>query len=172
MSFDIVSNNIVKITGDFPVKEKGFTLTRIDNPDAFTGDYSDYTTIYREIDDSVLFSNDGSIYVEPVPVVKFYTNGGGTLEGETTQEVNNYEELVIPTPVADTDYEFTCWSPEIPTSGEIEGNLSFTAIFTSTLPVPDPEPTIEDRLTAVEEKSQNLSLTVDSIMVDIIPALM
>jgi hypothetical protein len=60
-------NNIVQIMGDFPIKTKGFVLTRIDDENAFTGDYSGYTTIYREIEGGVQFSDDGSTYVAPTP---------------------------------------------------------------------------------------------------------
>ena len=73
------------------------------------------------------------------------------------QEVYNYEELVIPTPVASENYEFTSWSPEIPESGEIEGNKSFTAIFTSKLPEPDPEPTVEERISVLENDVQQIN---------------
>jgi hypothetical protein len=173
VSFDIVSSNIVKIVGDFPIKTKGFILTRIGNPDAFTGDYSEYTTVYKEIEGGALFSNDGSIYVEPIPIVNFYTDGRGALDGVVSQEAKTYEELLVPTPIANENYEFAYWSPEIPNSGEIETlNKSFIAIFKSTLPEPEPEPTLEERVIAVEEQNATLTLTVDSILTDVIPALM
>lgn len=157
VSFDIISRNIVQVKGNMPVKTNGFILTRIGNPEAFTGDYSDYTTVYKEVDGGVQFSNDGSVYVEPVPVVSFSTNGGGALDGETVQEVKRYEDLVIPTPVAYEDYEFTQWSPGIPVIGDVEGSKTFVAIFTSTLPVPDPEPTLEERVAVVEEDIQKIN---------------
>lgn len=163
----------MKIVGDFPIKTKGFILTRIGEPDAFTGDYSEYTTVYKEIEGGALFSNDGSIYVEPIPVVNFCTDGRGALDGVVSQEVKTYEELLVPTPIANENYEFAYWSPEIPDSGEIETlNKSFIAIFKSTLPEPEPEPTLEERVIAVEEQNATLTLTVDSILTDVIPALM
>lgn len=55
--------NIVELKGDFPIKTTGFTLSRIGQNDNW--DYSTYTTIYREIEGGVQFSNDGSVYVEP-----------------------------------------------------------------------------------------------------------
>lgn len=151
VSFRIICENIVEILGDIPGKTNGFILTRIGNPLAFIGDYSEYTTIYREIDGGYQFSNDGSVYVEPVPVVNFYASVGGMLDGCVSQEAKNYEDLIIPTPIADTDYEFTNWSPEIPSSGEIKYNTSFTAIFESLLPPPTPDPTLEERIVIVEE---------------------
>lgn len=157
ISFEIISNHIVQVKGDLPSSTAGFILTRIGDPDAFTGDYSDYTTVYRELDDIIQYSNDGSVYVEPVPVVSFYTNGGGTLEGETMQEVNDYADLTVPTPVPYADYEFTAWEPEIPLSGKVMYNESFMAIFTSTLPEPEPEPTLEERIAVVEEDIQKIN---------------
>lgn len=155
IEYDRKSSHIVSIKGNLPAKTKGFTLSREGERDGW--DYKDYTTIYRELDGEIQFSNDGTIYVEPIPKVSFYTNGGGSLEGETVQEVKNYEELVIPTTVAGENYEFTQWIPEIPLSGEIERNKSFTAVFTSMLPPPEPVPTLEERMAAVEENNAMLT---------------
>ena len=66
VSFQIIKNNIVEIQGNFPAKETGFMLSR--DGKEWYGDYSDYTTIYRQIDDRVQFSNDGSVWVEPEPI--------------------------------------------------------------------------------------------------------
>jgi hypothetical protein len=163
VEFKNISKNITQLKGDFPIKTVGFTVGRIGDPEAFTGDYSSYTTIYREIEGGVQFSNDGSVYIEPIPIVSFYSNGGGSLDGETVQEVKDYSDLVIPTPVSYENYEFTEWNPEIPLSGEIKGNKSFTAIFTSTLPTPDSEPTIEERVTSLEEDMQALNIALGGI---------
>lgn len=63
--FKRISNNIVQITGNFPVQEKGFICFRVeDKEDAW--DYEGFATVYREIDGGAQFSNDGSVYVEPV----------------------------------------------------------------------------------------------------------
>lgn len=152
VDFKYINSNIIEIIGDFPIKTKGFTLTRIDNPNAFTGDYSTFVTVYKNIDNGVQFSNNGLVYVKPIPKVFFHTSNGGVLEGKTTQEVTDYSELVIPTPKADKDYEFTQWSPEIPSSGEIFDDESFTAIFMSTAPVPE-EPNLYERVVSLEEQS-------------------
>ena len=176
IEFKKMSEHIVSIKGSLKAKTKGFTLSREGKNDAW--DYKDYTTVYRELDGEIQFSNDGSVWVKPLPKVNFYTNGGGTLEGEVLQEVYTYEELVIPTPVPNEDYEFTGWNPEIPESGEIEENRSYTAVFVSTLPPPEPEPTLEDEVhalkdsvAALEENNIMLTETVDSILTDVIPSL-
>lgn len=157
VSFSKISENVVQLEGNFPAKTNGFILSRIGNPDAFTGDYSDYTTVYRELDGAVLFSNDGSIWIEPIPKVTFSAGVGGMLDGIIEQEAKDYSELVIPTPVPDENYEFVGWNQDIPTEGKIENNISFYATFKSLLPPPEPVPSIEERVTAVEE--QNAMLT-------------
>lgn len=139
--------------------------------------YVGFTTVYRNDETTIArngyqLSNDGSVYTPPIPVVTFTTSGGGTLDGITEQQLTKYEQLKVPTPIADTDYEFSNWIPEIPSSGDIDANKTFTAIFVSTLPEPEPEPTLEERLTAVEEQNVMLSMTVDSILTDVIPSLM
>ncbi len=161
IEFNRVNDHVVSVKGSLPAQTNGFTLSRENKKDNW--DYKDYTTIYRELDGEIQFSNNGEVWVKPLPKVNFYTNGGGTLEGETVQEVYNYEELVIPTPVANDNYEFTQWSPEIPTNGGIEGNKSFTAVFTSTLPPPEPVPTLEDEVTALKESVSTLESDVKAI---------
>lgn len=61
-----MSKNIIELKGDFPIFTNGFTLSRIGKEDNW--DYSGYTTIYREIEGGVQFSNDGSVYAEPEPI--------------------------------------------------------------------------------------------------------
>lgn len=85
--------------------------------------------------------------------VYFYSNGNGHLEGNTKQYITDYSELVIPSIIADDGYKFIAWSPEVPTSGEIDsGNNHFYAIFESNIP---------DRLNVVEGDvtSTQLALT-------------
>ena len=65
VSFNTLNKNIVQIIGDFPVKTSGFTLSR--EGKTWKGDYLDYTTVYREIDGGVQFSNDESVYIPPKP---------------------------------------------------------------------------------------------------------
>ena len=155
IEFNRNSEHVVSIKGTLPAQTNGFILSREEKRDDW--EYKDYTTIYRELEGEIQFSNGGSVYVEPTPKVSFHTNGGGILKGETVQEVKNYEELVIPTPVANENYEFTGWSPEIPESGKIDENKSYTAIFVSTLPPPEPEPTLEERVTTLESDVKSIN---------------
>ena len=163
VSFSNVSKNIVQLIGKFPVKKVGFCLSREDKRDNW--DYSEYKTVYKKLDDGVQFSNDGSVYVEPIPVVSFVTNGGGLLDGEVSQQAKNYEDLVVPDPIANEDYEFSCWSPEIPESGKIESNKTFTAIFKSTLPTPEPvpHPALEDDVAELKESVSELKSDMQAL---------
>ena len=92
-----------------------------------------------------------------MPKVYFNTSGGGSLEGETMQESERYEDLMIPTPKPEENFVFTEWIPAIPESGEIEGNKTFTALFESTIPAPDPEPGIEERVATLENDVQMIN---------------
>ena len=66
-SFEEVSfyrdNNVVTITPTTP-NTSGFTTWRMDGKTQL-GDFSDFTTVYKVDGDSVSYSNDGSIYIEP-----------------------------------------------------------------------------------------------------------
>lgn len=64
IEFKKISKNIVEITGDFPIQTDGFTLSREKHEDNW--DYSAFTTVYKEVENGCQFSNDGSVYVEPI----------------------------------------------------------------------------------------------------------
>lgn len=126
--------------------------------------YIGFTTMYRNDETTVTkngyqLSNDGSVYTPPIPVVTFNTNGGGTLDGITEQQLIMYEQLKVPTPIANENYEFAYWSPEIPESGKIESNRTFTAIFESTLQEPEPEPQedLTERVATLEEDVKKIN---------------
>ena len=55
--------NIVTMTPTNP-NSSGFTTWKLDGKTQL-GDFSDFTTIYKVDGDSVTYSNDGSVYVEP-----------------------------------------------------------------------------------------------------------
>ena len=57
------SNNLVTMTPTTP-NTSGFTTWKLDGKTQL-GDFSDFTTIYKVDGDSVTYSNDGSVYVEP-----------------------------------------------------------------------------------------------------------
>ena len=55
--------NIVTMTPTAP-NTSGFTTWKLDGKTQL-GDFSDFTTVYRVDGESVTYSNDGSVYVEP-----------------------------------------------------------------------------------------------------------
>ena len=57
------NGNLVTMTPTIPNKS-GFTTWKLDGKTQL-GDFSDFTTVYKVDGDSVTYSNDGSIYVEP-----------------------------------------------------------------------------------------------------------
>ena len=57
------STNLVTMTPTTP-HTSGFTTWKLDGKTQL-GDFSDFTTIYKVDGDSVTYSNDGSVYVEP-----------------------------------------------------------------------------------------------------------
>ena len=57
------SNNVVTIIPTTS-NTSGFTTWRMDGQTQL-GDFSDFTTVYRVNGESVTYSNDGSIYIEP-----------------------------------------------------------------------------------------------------------
>lgn len=62
VNFQKVSDHVIRITGEFPVKTTGFFLSRIGAYDSW--DYSKFTTIYREVDEGVEYSDNGTVYPE------------------------------------------------------------------------------------------------------------
>lgn len=88
-------DNIVELKGDFPIKTTGFTLSRIGQNDNW--DYSTYTTIYREIEGGVQFSNDGSVYVEPEPTPEPepYVPTLEEVQEQKVTEINNAQQTII-----------------------------------------------------------------------------
>ncbi len=66
-------------------------------------------------------------------VITFNAGTGGKLSGTTVFTVDEgtlWSSITVPTPVADSGYVFTSWTPSLPTStAEIGDNLTFTANF-------------------------------------------
>lgn len=102
VEFKKISKNVVEITGDFEVKDLGFTLSRVGMNDGW--DYSEFTTVYREVEGGVQFSNDGSVYVEPVIPIPTAEELAEMEEQERianiNAQINNLKEQL-----ASTDYK-------------------------------------------------------------------
>ena len=104
VDFQTITSNIIQLTGDFPIQTDGFTLSRIDMEDNW--DYTNYTTIYREIDGGVQLSNDGSVYVEPetpdMPTLEPYVPSLEDVKTTKVCEMNRAQQETIQNGVAVT----------------------------------------------------------------------
>ena len=162
----VPNGNIVtlKFKDEVVVNTKGFHcyLDEKCEYDISGTSYEKFNTVYRNDDETAKYngyqlSNDGSVWVKPYAKVNFNVSGGGYLDGATMQEVYYYEDLNIPTPIANDDNEFVEWMPAIPEKGEVVGNKTYTAVFKSTLPPPEPEPTVDERVDALEMETAMLT---------------
>ena len=63
--FTRISDHVVELYG-VTKAPSGFTTWRMDGVTQL-GDFSNYTTVYRVLDNAVQLSDDGSVYVEPAP---------------------------------------------------------------------------------------------------------
>lgn len=96
VNFKTITSNIIEIKGDFPIQTDGIQISREKKPDD-VWDYSEYTTIYREIEGGVQFSNDGSVYVEPEPTPEPepYVPTLEEVQEQKVIEINNVQQTVI-----------------------------------------------------------------------------
>lgn len=131
-------NGNVKIIDDHTVEVSGCNqnlsgFQLFTDADFMFGDYSKYKYDYEEpnLGDKVYrYTNDNHKWQKPIYTTTFATNGGGTLIGSTTQTVEDYEDLMIPTVTPNENYVFDGWNPTIPSSGYIDSNKTFVAMFT------------------------------------------
>lgn len=63
VEFKKISDHLVEVRGNMPTKTVGFTLSRPDTNDEW--DYSNFTTVYKEGDGLIIFSDDGTVYHPP-----------------------------------------------------------------------------------------------------------
>lgn len=66
VTFSRHSEHVIELGGITDAPTTGFTTWRMDGVTQL-GDFSDYTTVYRILDNAVQLSDDGSVYVEPKP---------------------------------------------------------------------------------------------------------
>lgn len=67
VTFSRTSEHIITLTGIIEFNTSGFTTWRRDGVTQL-GDFSGYTTLYRQLDDGIQLSDDGSVWVEPEPL--------------------------------------------------------------------------------------------------------
>lgn len=174
------SANVVELLGYVGSNKSGFNLYSIDG--AHIGDYSDFKTVYRNQEKSTWFSNDGSHYIPPkkdVTVAIIWNDSenpeyrpesvdvtvavnGKLFDTQTLSEENEWKHTYEQVS-ADDKYEVA--------SSELEYYTMVISGTTITYTYTEPEPSIEERLDAVEELAEETFETVDTIMSDIIPEL-
>ncbi len=123
VSFKKISGHIIQITGEFPVKEKGFVCYR-DEDEEDTWDYARYSTVYREIEGGAQFSDDGSVYVappepEPVPEPEPYVPTLDEVKEMKKQEIRAAYQTVK---AAGVDIEISTGTERFPMNEE---NVTF-----------------------------------------------
>lgn len=130
MNIRNIERNMVQLYPPIPNIDitAGFELLTNPKDGKVFGNYLAYTTLYRKLEDgSIILSNDGSVWKEPVYKIKFTADGNGTIAGETEQTPKKYEDLVVPEVIPNENYEFVKWNPDIPKSGPVNANITFTA---------------------------------------------
>lgn len=131
----VLSKNLVSFIAPLPKPNITAGFNVLTKNGKVIGNFLKYKTIYKkEENGSVILSNDGSVWKDPVYTVTF-EGLNCTMVGKTTQQVKTYEELEIPVAIADENYEFTEWFPVIPLHGKIKKNEKYTAktVYVKTL---------------------------------------
>ena len=137
MHVKAIGDNMVQLYPPIPNVDvtAGFEMLTKEVDGKVYGDYLKYRTVYKkEEDGSVILSNDGSVWKEPVYTVSF-EGLNCTMVGKTTQNVKTYDELEIPVAIPNENYEFVEWNPVIPLHGKVTKNEKYTAktVYVKTL---------------------------------------
>lgn len=116
----------------------GFQL--FTDADYMFGDYSTFKYDYEEPNlgkQVYRYTDDNHKWVKPKKKIVFNGGSGATLIGKTTQEVYDYSEIVVPTITANKNYTVQGWDKEVPTSGEVEEDETYTVVSTYIAPPED-----------------------------------
>lgn len=149
----VVDEHTVEVTG-CNKNLSGFQL--FTDADFMFGDYSKYKYDYEEAglgENVYKYTNDNHKWTKPTPTVSFSSSSGGSLEGNTSQKVERYEDLVIPTAVNDANYLFKGWNPTIPSNGSINADKNFVAEFEYDEPLDSVK---ERKIQEMNDKQQEL----------------
>lgn len=155
MHVKVIGDNMVQLYPPIPNVDvtAGFEMLTKEVNGKVYGDYLKYRTVYKkEEDGSVILSNDGSVWKEPVYTVTF-EGLNCTMVGKTTQNVKTYDELEIPVAIPNENYEFVEWNPVIPLHGKITKNEKYNAKvnYVKTL-----EETKEEKVTEMNNTQQSV----------------
>lgn len=95
VEIEATSPNTIQIITNSPVNTSGFQLVT-DTGDVY-GEYEDYTTLYKELDNGFILSNNGSTYVEPepIPIPEPYEPTLEEIKEQKIAEMNQAQQEVI-----------------------------------------------------------------------------
>lgn len=136
----------------------GFQL--FTDADYMFGDYSAFKYDYEEPNlgkQIYRYTDDNHKWVKPKKKIVFNGGNGATLIGKIAQEVYDYSEIVIPTITANENYTVQGWDKEIPTSGEVEEDETYTVVSTYVAP-PEDISIVRDR--KIEEMNEVQQKTI------------
>ena len=116
----------------------GFQL--FTDADYMFGDYSAFKYDYEapNLGNQIYrYTDDNHKWVKPKKKIVFNGGSGATLIGKTVQEVYDYSEITVPTITVNENYTVQGWDKEIPISGEVEEDETYTVISTYITPPED-----------------------------------
>ncbi len=157
------SEHVVTCMGAQPAKDKGFDLVRDKYNESF--DYSAYTTVYREIEGGVMYSDDGSVYVRPTKEITVSVTWDDEDDAEKLRPRNVGVEVLADGKKKEdialnaecdwkktyTDYADVEYSVNAADVTAYEKTISGTTISYKHEVHHVPEPTLEERVDALEE---------------------
>lgn len=150
----VVDEHTIEVQG-CPRHLTGFELYT--DADYMFGDYSDFKYDYEEPElgkNVCRYTDDNHKWVKPKKKITFNGGSGATLVGKTAQEVYDYSEIVIPTITANENYTIQGWDKEIPTSGEVEEDETYTVVSTYIAPPEDIAVVRERKIKEMNEAQQ------------------
>lgn len=153
-----VSGHVATVTGNFPARSTGFTIVQ---DEKIFLDFPQFRTVYRELEGAVQFSDDGSVWVEPVRdiTVSASWNDGDDKEGYRPDIVDikvDGKKVALIAPDYSKTYKDVPESQDVKITAAddvdkyekaIEG---YTVVYTHELPKEPEEPTLEDRVNDLE----------------------
>lgn len=110
--------------------------------DYMFGDYTEFKYDYEEPNlgkNVYRYTDDNHKWTKPKKTITFNGGTGATLLGKAVQEVYDYSEITVPTIVANENYTVDGWDKEVPTSGEVENDETYTVVSTYVEPPAEPE---------------------------------
>ena len=168
--FSRVSPNVVELNGITEQNTSGFKTYKT-NGVTNLGDFSDYKTIYRILDNAIQYSNNKSVYTQKteisvnwndvdnydgirpasinITIVKDGEANEVTLNKENNWSVSYIDQII--------DHIYTVAAPEVEGYTKTINGTNVSYVHDADLPLEPIEPTIEERVTDLEDAVIELS---------------